>query len=551
MIRRGEKPDPSRLPEAFLGWSIGRPLAMEPRSLERALAGGFGGKGNEKPYSVVDRVALISLVGPMIQRPTWWSEWMGYRAYSSIAEELDQALVDPEVDEILLVVDSPGGECAGAWDLADRIFEARNVKTVRAFATDLACSAGYLLASSASEVHVSQTSMIGSIGVVVARLDWTAANERWGVRVHHIHAGARKIDCDPDAAFSADEAEALQVHVDHYFGMFVSAIERNRGLSAEAITATEADVFIGSRAVELGLADSVTTLDRLLETISMGGAPAAIPEATNAMKNKRKAPKAGEALGTALDEAIEGMVTDDKTRDDIVADLASASGLEVDAVELILSGETNCPAMAELEGFTTVLDVTLDDLVTAAESDGCEYETEEPEAETGAEEEESSASEARRANRKPCSCKKASAQTGDEDMSEIKKLRAELAIKDAALAATQQAEKQRVIDKHTRAGRVVPAMLDAINKASADLTAEELDAMLGKFPVAVHGAPVGSSDSPEHGPEASADALEASRMFGVSIKNLNALGNIRKLRFDGKVQLNSGEVVERSELLGS
>ena len=50
--------------------------------------------------------------------------------YDGIAKRLQQAISDPDVKGILLDIDSPGGEVAGAFDTADLIARAREQKPV-------------------------------------------------------------------------------------------------------------------------------------------------------------------------------------------------------------------------------------------------------------------------------------------------------------------------------------------------------------------------------------------------------------------------------------
>jgi len=71
-------------------------------------------------------------------------------------------LADPRVRGIVLDIDSPGGEAAGLFDLADRIAAARAIKPIWAVANDAAFSAAYALAASASCVTLTRTAGVGS-----------------------------------------------------------------------------------------------------------------------------------------------------------------------------------------------------------------------------------------------------------------------------------------------------------------------------------------------------------------------------------------------------
>ncbi len=68
-----------------------------------------------------------------------------------------------EVKGIAFVIDSPGGHVAGNFDLVDKIFAARDVKPIRAFAAENAYSAAYSIASAAQSITVARTGGVGSI----------------------------------------------------------------------------------------------------------------------------------------------------------------------------------------------------------------------------------------------------------------------------------------------------------------------------------------------------------------------------------------------------
>lgn len=84
----------------------------------------------------------------------------------------------------------------------------------------------------------------------------------------------------------------------------------------------------------------------------------------------------GASLASSLNSAIDSMVTDNKSRGDIIDDMASAAGISESTVGQILSGDVNCPPIDRLEGFASVLNVSMKSLEDAAGRDGCEYSVE-------------------------------------------------------------------------------------------------------------------------------------------------------------------------------
>ncbi|WP_197387949.1 S49 family peptidase [Ralstonia pseudosolanacearum] len=219
-------------------------------------------------------IAVIPIHGTLVRRTVGLEAESGLASYTAIGDQLDAALADPGVAAILLDVDSPGGESSGVFDLADRIRAAAAVKPIWAVANDMAFSAAYALASAATKVFVSRTGGVGSIGVIAMHVDQSVKDSRDGIRYTAVFAGARKNDLNPHAPIT-DEAQAqLQAEVSRIYGLFVATVAGYRGLSAEAVTATEAGLFFGQDAIAAGLADTVGTFEDALAQLTASLSPA-------------------------------------------------------------------------------------------------------------------------------------------------------------------------------------------------------------------------------------------------------------------------------------
>ncbi|EFK0625211.1 S49 family peptidase, partial [Escherichia coli] len=118
----------------------------------------------------------------------------GMTGYDGIVACLQQAMADSQVRGVLLDIDSPGGQAAGAFDCADMIYRLRQQKPVWALCNDTACSAAMLLASACSRRLVTQTSRIGSIGVMMSHVSYAGHLAQAGVDITLIYSGAHKVD---------------------------------------------------------------------------------------------------------------------------------------------------------------------------------------------------------------------------------------------------------------------------------------------------------------------------------------------------------------------
>jgi len=72
-------------------------------------------------YDNVGGVAVISIQGTLVQKLGSLRPYSGMTGYNGIRQAFLTAMADPEVAGICLDIDSPGGEVAGCFDLADEV----------------------------------------------------------------------------------------------------------------------------------------------------------------------------------------------------------------------------------------------------------------------------------------------------------------------------------------------------------------------------------------------------------------------------------------------
>lgn len=214
-----------------------------------------------KGYDLVAGIAVVPVSGTLVHKLGGARPVSGMLGYDSIRLNFETALQDGEARGILLMVDSPGGEVPGCFDLCDTMFEARGEKPVWACVDETACSAAYAVASIADRIVVPRTAIVGSIGVVCMHLDISAALDDAGIKPTFIQYGLRKTDAAPELPLSPEARETIQRTVDAVGDLFVEMVARNRGLAAADVKAQEAGVFQGIEAVRAGLADAVMAAD--------------------------------------------------------------------------------------------------------------------------------------------------------------------------------------------------------------------------------------------------------------------------------------------------
>jgi protease-4 len=176
-----------------------------------------------------------------------------------VVEQIERAHEDDAVDALLVKLDTPGGQVVPSDDIrrAAADFDGPTV----AYATDVCASGGYWIASGCDELWARRGSIVGSIGVIGSRVNVSELAEDLGVSYERFAAGKYKDAGMPLKDLSEDEREYLQGIIDGFYDDFVERVAEGRGMEPDAVRETEARVYLGDEANELGLVDSIGTRD--------------------------------------------------------------------------------------------------------------------------------------------------------------------------------------------------------------------------------------------------------------------------------------------------
>ena len=215
-------------------------------------------------------ISVIPIYGMISHRSSMWSDLFGGASIEGITQRIRQAVADPSVGSIVLDIDSPGGDVDGVDELASEIYAARKQKPITAVSDCLCASAAYYLASQASEIVVSPSSLTGSIGVYTMHADMSAALDNAGIKMTMIKYGEFKGEGNPYEPLSDPARDNLQELVNVYGAAFEKAVARGRGIKQDDVHDKfgQGRMFDAKRAVRLGMADRVGTLSDVFQTLS-------------------------------------------------------------------------------------------------------------------------------------------------------------------------------------------------------------------------------------------------------------------------------------------
>ena len=208
--------------------------------------------------------ARIIISGPLEQRGGYHDICGGWTdGHASIADRLVAALQDERVGAVLLVIDSPGGVCAGLQESIKRVRAAKlaTAKQIIAYADeDIASAAYWWTAAVCDEIYLPEAGAVGSIGARASHVSAAEALAQDGLAVTTFAWPPGKLALDGDRPLSDLGKARGERDVRMAAEAFFAAVSASRGLSVAAVRALDADMLTGAAAVAAGLADGVASL---------------------------------------------------------------------------------------------------------------------------------------------------------------------------------------------------------------------------------------------------------------------------------------------------
>lgn len=217
-------------------------------------------------YELSGGIAIVPIRGTLMKHESSFSNGSGT---VNARRKIRNAMKDPDVKQILLLVESPGGTSAGTKELADDVHSARQEKPVWAYCEDLCCSAAYWIASQAEKIFANDPAMIGSIGTYMVLNDFSKLYEDAGVKTHVIRAGDYKGAGMPGTQITDAQLAEFQRLVNQINDFFLTGVARGRGLNSKRVKElADGRCHMAADAKDLGLIDGVQTLDQTVTQLA-------------------------------------------------------------------------------------------------------------------------------------------------------------------------------------------------------------------------------------------------------------------------------------------
>jgi protease IV len=154
---------------------------------------------------------------------------MHFSGAKTLTEELRKLADSPDIQAVVLRIDSPGGS-ALASDLVWReVMRLREKKPVIASLGGVAASGAYYIASAADVIYAEPTTLTGSIGIFYGKADVSGLLDKVGIDVTTYKRGAHADMESWTRPYTPEERRKLLGQISEYYNLFLDRVVEGRG----------------------------------------------------------------------------------------------------------------------------------------------------------------------------------------------------------------------------------------------------------------------------------------------------------------------------------
>ena len=216
---------------------------------------------------------------------------------------LRDAFEDEKTKAVILRINSPGGSPVQSSYMYKEILRLREKypdTALYAVVSDICASGGYYVASAADEIYVDESSVIGSIGVLINGFGFVDAMNEFGVERRLMTAGKHKGILDPFSPMTVFDKEHASELLSSLHETFIEAVKAGRG---DKLKGDDAELFSGlfwngQEGIALGLADAIGSASYVAREVV--GVEEIVDFTTKEDPFERLARRFGAAAGEAL-----------------------------------------------------------------------------------------------------------------------------------------------------------------------------------------------------------------------------------------------------------
>lgn len=200
-----------------------------------------------------DTIAVVRLEGVI----------MDTRYLDEKLKSLDE---NEKIKGVILEINSPGGAIAPTQQLYLRIMKMH--KPVYAVMESVAASGGYYTAAACDKIFAMESTITGSIGVIMEYTNFRGLMDKFGVQSVVIKSGKMKDVPSPTRELTEEEQKYLQSNINDFYEQFLRDILKRRKIDEKKLRElADGRVFSGRQAKQYDLIDTIGTREEAENTM--------------------------------------------------------------------------------------------------------------------------------------------------------------------------------------------------------------------------------------------------------------------------------------------
>lgn len=225
----------------------------------------------------------------------------------NVVTGLRKAFEDKHTKAVILRINSPGGspvQSSTIYKEMRRLREKYPDIPLYAVVSDMCASGGYYVASAADRIYVNESSLIGSIGVLINGFGFVDAMNELGIERRLMTAGEHKGLLDPFSPVDEFGTDHVREVLGKLHRTFIDAVKTGRG---DRLNGDEESLFSGlfwngEEGIRLGLADEIGSASQVAREVV--GAETLVDFTAKDDPIERLADRFGAAVGESLARVI-------------------------------------------------------------------------------------------------------------------------------------------------------------------------------------------------------------------------------------------------------
>jgi len=189
---------------------------------------------------------------------------------NKIIKSMDKVKKNKEYEEVLFIMNSPGGSPTASEELSEYLKAYNKSKPITMYIQGIAASGGYYIASAIKPLYSNKNAIVGSIGVIMPHYNLGKLADKIGIEEDDLSAGKFKKPISMFKKIQKDDKEYLKKQIlTPMYNNFVESIAQNRDLNvSEVLPYAEGKIYMANnKEIDGILVDKIIVLSSLKQQI--------------------------------------------------------------------------------------------------------------------------------------------------------------------------------------------------------------------------------------------------------------------------------------------